>query len=268
MNRKHVRIGLALLAVLAGVVPGRAQTPAGDPVKGLTREAGLVFVGTVTKTGAANLEIVEPNDRTAVVRVDETLVSAGTLADFTGKDVTVFLREAGSAKAGEQSVFFTTVALLGETLGLVEVGRRTGPPADLRAQVAAARREIATEGVRARMAAADLAVSGRVLSVRAAVSAGPSGGTLSEHDPQWQEALVEVRTLLHGQLAEKTVAVWFPGSLDVMWARAPKLGVGREGAWLLHRYEPEGRGPVWAVLDPKDQLSAEEARIAGGGVNP
>jgi hypothetical protein len=64
------------------------------------------------------------------------------------------------------------------------------------------------------------------------------------------------------------VSVWFPSSLDVMWAHAPKLETGREGTWLLHRHEAEGRGPVWAVLDPQDQLSAEEARIAEGGVTP
>lgn len=264
---KHLRMGLALLATLVGASPGRAQGPAADPLRELTREAELVFVGTVLKPGAANLEVVEPNDNTAVVRVDETLATAGTLDDFTGREITVFLKDAGSAKAGEQSVFFTTVGLLGETLGVVEVGRRNGPPADLRDQVAAARGQLLAEGVRARMAAAGLAVSGRVLSTKAAAGPVP-GGVITEHDPQWQEAAVEVRTVLHGQLTEKVVSVWFPASVDVMWARAPKLGAGREGAWLLHRHEAEGRGSVWAVLDPQDQLTAEEARIAEGGVNP
>lgn len=268
MSWKHVRIGLALLVALGWAAPGSAQAPPGESVRDLTRAAELVFRGTVVKTGAANLEIVEPTDKTAVVRVEETLVTSGTLGDFTGREVTVFLREAASVKAGDQSVFFTTVVLLGETLGVVEVGRRTGPPADLRAEVATARGQVVAEEVRARVAASGLAVSGRVLSAKAAAGPGLSGGVASEHDPQWQEAVVEVQKVLHGQLVDKTVSVWFPGSLDVMWARAPKLGAGLEGAWLLHRYEPEGRGAVWVVVDPQDQLSAEEARIAEGGVNP
>lgn len=267
MSWNHVRIGLALLAALGWEVPGRAQDSKADSVRELTRTAELVFRGTVLKPGAANLEVVEPNDKTAVVRVDETLATAGTLDDFTGKEITVFLREAGSLKAGEQSVFFTTVALLGETLGVVEVGRQ-GPAADLRAQVATARGQLLAEGLRARLAKSGLAVSGRVVSTKAAAKASSVGGVITEHDPQWQEAVVEVRTVLHGQLAEKTVPVWFPGSVDVMWAGAPKLAAGREGAWLLHRYEAEGRGPVWTVLDPQDQLTAEEARIAEGGVTP
>lgn len=265
MDWKHVRMGLALLAALGAAVPASAQAP--DPVRELTRAAELVFVGTVVKTGAANLQVVEPNEKTAVVRVDETLASAGTLDDFTGREVTVFLKDA-SAKVGEQGVFFTTVGLLGETLGVVEVGRGNGRPADLRAQVASARGQLRAEEVRARVAAADLAVTGRVVSVKAAAGVGPTNGVVTEHDPQWQEAVVEVRTVLRGQFTESAVPVWFPGSLDVMWAEAPKLAAGREGAWLLHRHDAEGRGPVWAVLDPKDELTAEEARIAAEGVNP
>lgn len=265
MSWKHVRIGLALLAALGWAGPGRAQGPTADSLKELTKAADLVFRGTVLKPGAANLEIVEPTGKTAVVRVEETLSSSGTLDDFTGKEITVFLRDAGSVKAGEQSVFFTTVALLGETLGVVEVGRRG--PEDLRAQVATARRQNLAEGLRTRMAASDLAVSGRVVSLGTTAKAA-GGGVITEHDPQWREAVVEVRSVLHGQLVEKTVSVWFPASHDVMWAHAPKLEAGREGVWLLHRHEAEGRGPVWAVLDPQDQLSAEEARVAGEGVTP
>jgi hypothetical protein len=264
MSWKHFRIGLALLAALGWAAPGSAQGPAAESLKELTQQADLVFRGTVLKPGAANLEIVEPTAKTVIVRVDETLATSGTLDDFTGKEITVFLRDAGSAKAGEQGVFFTTVALLGETLGVVEVGRRG--PGDLRAQVAAARRQLLAEGVKARMAASGLAVSGRVVSVNTAKASG--GGVLTEHDPQWQEAVVEVGKVLHGQLAEKTVSVWFPASVDVMWAHAPKLEAGREGTWLLHRHEADGRGPVWAVLDPQDQLSAEEARTAVEGVIP
>jgi hypothetical protein len=264
MKGKHVGLGLAILAASVWTVPAGAQSPAPDPVRDLTRASELVFRGTVVKTGAANLAVVEPNDRTALVRVDETLASAGTLDDFTGREVTVFLKDA-SAKPGEQGVFFTTVALLGESLGVVAVGRRTGPAAVLRALVAAARGQAVAESVRTRLAASDLAVSGRVVSVREA-AAPPPDAVLTEHDPQWREAVVEVRTVLHGQLAEKTVSVFFPGSLDVQWAGAPKLSAGREGAWLLHRHVPEGHAAVWAVLDPQDQLSAEEARIAEEGV--
>jgi len=266
MDWKHVRIGLALLAGLGWTVSGNAQGAAADSLRELTKGADLVFRGTVLRPGAANLEIVEPSGKTAVVRVEETLATSGTLDDFTGKEITVFLRDAGSVKAGEQGVFFTTVALLGETLGVVEVGRRG--PEDLRAQVATARRQNLAEGLRARMTASGLAVSGRVVSLGTTTKAAGGGGVITEHDPQWREAVVEVRSVLHGQLAEKTVSVWFPASLDVMWAHAPKLAAGHEGTWLLHRYEAEGRGPVWAVLDPQDQLSAEEARIPAEGVTP
>jgi hypothetical protein len=268
MHWSHVRIGLALCAALGWADPGGAQVPAADALAELTRKAELVFRGTVIKPGAANLDVVEPGARTAVVRIDETLATAGTLDDFTGREITVFLRDPGSVAAGEQSVFFTTVRLLGETLGVAEVGRRSPDPG-LRAEVAALRNQLHAAEVKARVAAAEVALSGRVLRVLAPPKAGPaSGGLLTEHDPQWREAVVDVGAVLRGRLTEKTVSVWFPTSLDVMWAHAPKLQAGAAGTWLLHRSEVAGRGAVWAVLEKNDQLSADEARIAAQGVAP
>jgi hypothetical protein len=232
------------------------SSSAGQPVKELTRSAELVFRGTVRQTGAANLSIVEPSASTAIVRVDEVLKASGGLDDFTGRDVTVFLSE--PASAGERRVFFTRVRLLGESLGAQEVGRAAGAVADVASQVQSARGEIVREDLAARLAAADLAVSGRVRSTRVALKGGPA----TEHDPQWREAVLEVRSVLKGRVAEKTVTFWYPGSLDVMWAQVPKPDAGQEGTWLLHRVPRDDGQSVYAVADPHDLLSADEARMA------
>jgi hypothetical protein len=260
-------LGLALIAAFSwGAVPASAA-PVARPasVKDLTRSADFVFRGTVQKIGAANLSIVEPDSRTAVVRVDQVLKAGGTLDDFTGREVTVFLN--GGVKAGEQRVFFTGVRLLGESLGVAEVGRPFGLAADLGAQVGSARGEILREDVAARLAAADVAVAGRVLSTRATYET-PKSGPITEHDPLWWEAVLEVTSVLKGQVTGQTVTFWYPSSADVMWAAVPKPGVGHEGTWLLHRQSPADAASVLAVADPKDLMSPDEAKTAEGMVKP
>lgn len=257
MRWKQARAA-ALAAVLAWGAAG-SQAASAKTLKELSREAEFVFRGTIVKPGAANLSIVEPNDKTAVVRVDEVLKAADTLDDFTGREVTVFLR-GRALKAGDQQLFFTKVGLLGESLGVQEVGRRLGRAADAKSRLAAVERQIAAENLDKRLQAADLAIAGRVLSVRATYG-GEESGVFAEHDPQWWEAVFEVRAVLHGQVLEATLPVWFPSSRDVMWAAVPKPFVGHEGTWLLHRHQTESGRSIFAILDAQDLLTPGEEKI-------
>ncbi|HKV99013.1 MAG TPA: hypothetical protein VJN96_04275 [Vicinamibacterales bacterium] len=102
----------------------------------------------------------------------------------------------------------------------------------------------------ARFAAADVVVSGRVGRVRAAAPRAPRRnlpGPITEHDPQWQEAVVEVTAVRKGRRVPRSVRVRFPASTDVAWARAPKLHAGQQGTFLLKR---EGAGYTVIDVDP------------------
>ncbi|HEX2645113.1 MAG TPA: hypothetical protein VHU81_19090 [Thermoanaerobaculia bacterium] len=255
----------ALLAALSLVMVS-AEASAAKTVKELSRNAEFVFRGTILKPAAANLEIVEPNEKTAVVRVDEILKGADTLGDFTGREITVFL-QGRPLKAGQQRVFFSTVGLMGETLGVQEVGRLTGRAADAKAKVTAAELQVAEEALASRLKAADLAIKGRVLNRRATYDpAKPE--VISEHDPQWWEAVFEVTAVIQGNLVERTLPVWFPSSRDAMWAAVPKPDVGQEGTWLLHRYQTESGRVIFALLDAQDQLSDGETKMLEKMVKP
>lgn len=261
---------LFAVALLCLLVPWAGSLSAADragltSVKSLTRSASYVFRGTVRRTGAANLSIVEPDARTAVVRVDEVLKSSGTLDDFTGTDVTVFLSR--DLKPGDQAVFFTDVRLLGESLGLQELGRASGSAKGLATQVKSARGELLREDLAVRLAGADLVVSGRVVSTRPTYLL-PRLDPITEHDPLWWEAVLEVRSVLKGKAVEKTVSFQYPSSQDVMWAQVPKPSAGDEGTWLLHRQAPENGAPVYAAVDRQDLLSGAEAKVAAALAKP
>jgi hypothetical protein len=133
-----------------------------------------------------------------------------------------------------------------------------------------------------RVDSADLVISGKITAVRlvdeeAAASASARAAAaepesarappISEHAPLWQEAVVQVDSVLKGAHDGKTALVRFPASTDVRWYKAPKLSPGREGVFL-HANEaeraakgmlaaagataPAGGEPVFTALHPDD----------------
>jgi hypothetical protein len=50
------------------------------------------------------------------------------------------------------------------------------------------------------------------------LAAAPTSEIISEHAPDWQEAVIAVQSVLKGASRAKEIVVRFPGSLDVMWA--------------------------------------------------
>jgi hypothetical protein len=81
-------------------------------------------------------------------------------------------------------------------------------------------------------------------SARAASTTARPPGPISEHDPQWRDAVIDVERVEKGPAARKQVVVRFPASDDVRWFRAPKFAPGDQGVFILHR--PEARQPVAA----------------------
>lgn len=248
----HVILGLCLCA--AAAVGQAASGP-----EELTRTAQFIFRGTIQKVDASNLDIVQADSDTAVVRVDEVLKATPSLGDFTGREITVKLAQPGDATLGEQAVFFTNGWLYGTTLAVIEVGRLHGDAALLRGQVAAAVHQAADEGLRGRLAGAALVVAGRVVETRPAAVVGEVGEG-AEHDPQWWEAVVQVDTVFKGKPAGQRVTFFFPASQDVVWVEAPKPAVGSDGIWLLYRDQlPELGLPGYTALKPWNLLPRGQA---------
>jgi hypothetical protein len=97
--------------------------------------------------------------------------------------------------------------------------------------------------MRRRIEAADVVIAGRVTTVRpseqtaeTALAEQPSR-PISEHDPQWWEAVIDVESVVKGELEPAPTVVLFPGSMDVLWHAVPKFRPGQEGVWFLHRQQ-------------------------------
>jgi hypothetical protein len=258
-------------------------------------EARFVFQGTVQTPGAATLAAVSDKTGSAIVLVERIVRAPDPVIDFAGRRITVHASDGRTFHAGEQGIFYTNVWLLGESLAVelldFEPLQAGASATGAAATAAAAPHEDAVANfkrheLKKRVESADVVVSGRVTAVRslddsgapataaaaAEASSGPTTTRISEHEPNWQEAIVEVGQVHKGSHAARTAVVRFPASTDIRWYRAPKLAPGQEGLFVLHGGDrpsavaagaalaaPATGTPYYTVLDAADVQPMERA---------
>jgi hypothetical protein len=257
----------------------------------------FVFTGTVKKLNSATMKQVSADGRTAVVRVDEVVEANAELARLAGQDVTVQLSGRAKIPVGGRFVFHTVPLMFGESVSVQSVQQE--PLAAAGAARAAGGDPVARKAshdLQDRFADADVVVSGRVKAVtlppeetdrsagvatRAVKSVAP-GRPVSEHDPKWRDAIVEVDSIHKGQHAKKAITVRFPESTDVRWYTAPKFRPGQQGVFMLRKSTltpaPKGKraaarargsaaapgsGPVYTALHPADFQPYSQAAATG-----
>ena len=232
------------------------------PVEDLLRQAPFVFrarVRQITRIG------------TAVVDVLEVIRAPAAFARLVGQQVTVRLvSSAGSLTAGETVVFFARGASFSDTIVVEELGRqRLATAADVVAGLQDALSLHSAEPLQGRLQRASAVIVGRVATVHPSTVMAASALTrpMSEHDPHWTEAVVEVRRTISGSVTGNPVTVMFAASIDVMWYRAPKYHAGQQGIWLLQQELVPAEaiaelGPTYTTLNGNDyQPPTAEARI-------
>ncbi len=230
----------------------------------LLRRAPFGFVGTVEHLGAATMKDVPIDDRTAVVYVDHVLHAPDVFAGLQGQRITVQLAKDKSApKEGETAAFFTTGLAFGDSVAVSEVDRRSVD--DMSAHLSAAdafgpaaamsmlRDDVASADARDHAATADAVVVGRVLKLESALRS-----TLSEHDPDWWKAVIDVHHVERGAISTGELSVLYPNSIDVRWRAAPKPRASQEGVWILHATVGDLRDLApFRILHPDDYQPVE-----------
>jgi hypothetical protein len=215
----------------------------------------FVFKGTVQQLKSATMKQVPVDDRTVVVTVDQVIEAPEALAKLAGQNITVQLSGTGKVKPGQQMIFNTISWIYGDSIAVQALSQepvKASHMASLRGAADPVGRREQREK-RERFASADLVVSGKVLAVRlpdeaqsrtrgmraAGLSQSQPIKPISEHDPKWREAVVEVDDVHKGSHQKKQVVVRFPASMDVLWHRAPKFQPGQQGYFMLHKSEGE-----------------------------
>jgi hypothetical protein len=216
-------------------------------------ESGFIFVGNVVKTRAATVEGVA-TDNTAIVHVDRVVSAPDMFTSLGGHEITVRFKKMPALRKGSSLTFFTNGWLFGDSIAVDVVG--TAADTGTRAAAGPVRQAFVAEEDRvlsARLASAAMTVVGTVSKVTkierevpaTAMAMTAVGGTthISEHDPNWHEATIDVDEVIKGNKGVKQVAVQFPASDDVRWYKVKKYAVGEQGIWMLQpgaKQDPKG----------------------------
>jgi len=210
------------------------------------QQATFVFKGTIKKLKSATMKDVPLSEGTAIVTVDQIIEAPTDLAGYAGQDITVQLSGRQNVRVGLQMLFHAIGWMFGDSVAVrslrqepVENGDASSAdtgddPVKRRAQ----------KQQRSHFEDADLVVAGEVVAVRLPGDSTPGGkragsrtGPITEHEPQWREAIIQVDEVLKGTHEKKQVVVRFPASTDVMWHGAPKFEAGQQGYFILHKTE-------------------------------
>src|SRR5512144_1902684 len=143
------------------------------------------------------------DSRTAVVRVDHVLQAPEALPTLEGQRITMQLKE--DTQPGEQAAFFAQGLAFGESVAVTEVGRvgveavephvTRGFEAGAPAGFAALQRRAQAARLREHAAAADAVVVGRVVGLEDVLEP-----VISEHDPDWWRATIDVSHVEKGDV--------------------------------------------------------------------
>jgi hypothetical protein len=226
-------------------------------VQDLMARSQWVFRATVEAAAATTLRSAPASENTFAVRVDEIMHGPPALADQRGRTITLYSHSPQGLEKGAHAIFFTRSWLYGESIAVVEVGRveeRDAP--EMRRDMETAQQVIADRHLLDRIVRADLVIAGKVLRTEPAPQRD-SRRPVTEHDPDWWVADVEVESFEKGRAEGRVVQVLFPHSRDEMWIDSPKFEPGQTGLWILQRNQTEKGWPVLrlpglSALDPLD----------------
>jgi hypothetical protein len=221
----------------------------------LVDQAGFIFRGRVIRQRTTGAPVTGAAAKTVPVVVEEILLSTDPLRGLTGREVTLVSDQPEAMAEGTSFLFFTNCVAVGDHVVVRELGHMEWSSDALR-QVA----QLASERpLQQRVAAADLIVTGRVISC-SPVETRPAAK--SRHDPEWWIARVEVQSAIKGGSGSREIEVLFANSRDIAWYKAPKLREGASGILILQRMQaneapPEVAHPIYQITHPLDTLPAE-----------
>jgi len=248
----------------------------------LVRQSTIIFAGTVSQLGATSFADVPKSEQTIVVRVDSVLKKPPAVSLKKGDNVTVEVKDPGAFQPGMEVTFYTDGWMFGSGVAVKELSHTIGSGGGKSGETVRAEekalgqieQQISDDELKQRLASADFVVIGRVTDVRkwTAPEIASVPHRVTEHDPDWHDAVIKIESVLKGPKPKKNkLVVRFPQCNDVAWAHAPKFEKHEEGIFFLKKDEVSG-APValldgtevnaYTCLRPGDWLpKSEEARV-------
>jgi hypothetical protein len=223
----------------------------------LVQQSSIIFAGTVSQLEATSFADVPKSTQTIVVRVESVLKKPPAVSLKKGDNVTVEVKDPGAFRPGMEVTFYTDGWIFGSGVAVKELshtvrpsgGKRGGAGAEEK-EIGQIQQQISDQELRQRLASADFVVVARVTDVRTwtAPEVASVPHRVTEHDPDWHDAVIKIESVLKGPKIKKNkLVVRFPQCNDVAWVHSPKFEKHQEGIFFLKRDEVSG-APV-ALLE-------------------
>jgi hypothetical protein len=240
-------IGAMLWVALLGL-KGAAGPQQANNLAALAKQSSIVFSGTVGQLGATSFADVPKSAQTIVVRVDSVLKKPFAVSLKRGDNVTVAVKDPSLFQEGTHATFYTDGWIFGSGVAVKELGHEIGPGGGPTNKASGAvertygQEQISDQELRDRLNSADFVVIGRVKDVhRWTVPKSATPSRVTEHDPDWHEAVVEVQSVLKGgKVKGNKIVVRFPQRNDVAWAHSPRFEKNQRGIFCLNRDQVSG----------------------------
>ena len=268
--------GASFLLALCGCT-NATTSQATDNQTTLMGKSSIVFSGTVSQLAATSFADVPKSAQTIVVRVDAILKKPAAVSLKKGDSITVEVKDTSGFQEGAHATFYTDGWIFGSGIAVKELGHVLGAASepDRAGKSAAGQDQLNDQELKDRMSASDFIVVGRVTEVRKWNAPKTKSGSplhVTEHDPDWHEAVVEIQSVLKGgQVKGNKVVVRFPNQDDVAWARSPRFTKNQRGIFCLNHDKATGAPitklgskevNVYTCLGHGDALPlSEEARV-------
>jgi hypothetical protein len=277
--------GACLWLALCGCT--KAATPQAADRVALTTKSSIIFSGTVSQLAATSFADVPKSAQTIVVKVNSVAKKPAAVSLKKGDSVTVEVKDPSAFQEGTQATFYTDGWIFGSGVAVKELGHELGTVAEPAPMTSAGKMseqekdKISDQELLDRMKASDFVVVGRVTDVHKWNAPKPKSGApsrVTEHEPDWHEAVVEVQSVLKGgKVKGNKVIVRFPNRNDVAWVNSPKFAKNQRGIFCLNRDQSTGapanaggqQANVYTCLGHGDALPiSEEARVRSLLKNP
>jgi hypothetical protein len=207
-------------------------------MEALAARSPVVVLGSVTRVAASEEPLLASSRATVVIKIQRMFAGSEFAGDQTGRIATVILSEPRSLKVGSEVLFFGNPRFIGKTLTIADEGELPAPRIEVGEIPVALARGIQARRdapVRARLALAALVFRGTVESVRPAENSEEKAAEpRTEHDPEWQLAVVRVTRGVRGVKDGDVIPIIFSASRDIVWFNSPKLQTGGQILVLAH----------------------------------
>jgi len=213
----------------------------------LMKHSSLIFIGTVSQMKAVSFPQVPVSDNTAVVKVEVVLQKPPAVSIKNGQEVTVRLKDPSLFRGETRAIFYTDGWILGDGVALKEVGHKIIPgirslevDEQTKKSFSEAKKQLTDEKLLAQIESSDIVAFGKVISIRPSAVAAQERKFITEHDPDWQSAVIKVQEGIKGVKNGEEIIVRFPGSEDVAFFGIPKFEVNQERMVLLKKDKVTG----------------------------